>query len=359
MSFSRRRIGAGSALAALAAAATLTGPALAAPALAATTPAYKVTIIRNPGSFQNVRLISINNTGDIVGTGLESGAQTEEAFLLKAGSATVQFLGSPGDPKNTQSSAEPEGMNNSADVVGLVLNIQQGHDVPVEWPSSVTPTSLGGLTGQPAQASGINDSNEIVGYTEIHGRKPYLIQNGKVTALPVLPNGGFDARALAVNSKGVIVGDGDTSTVGNRAVQWSSSGVITQLAQLPDTSTSQALAVNSSGVAVGDAILTTDDDAHAVMWANGKITDLNAPLTGGGDAIANAINTGGVIVGQGGGNGDGFVYRNGVATDLNTLIAPTSGLTLLAATGVNDSGHIVGDATLNGQDVGYELTPVS
>jgi hypothetical protein len=51
--------------------------------------------------------------------------------------------------------------------------------------------------------------------------------------------------------------------------------------------------------------------------------------------------------------------RNGTATNLNTLIAPSSGLALGPATGINNKGQIVGSAALNGQDVGYVLTPVS
>ena len=61
-----------------------------------------------------------------------------------------------------------------------------------------------------------------------------------------------------------------------------------------------------------------------------------------------------------GGNGHAFVYQNGQATDLNSLIAPGSGLVLLNATGINDNGVIVGSASnSNGQTVGFELTPVS
>ncbi|MGF7235353.1 MAG: hypothetical protein ACQSGP_10410 [Frankia sp.] len=341
-------------MAALTAAAALAGPALAAPAQAATTPQYKVTIIRNLGG---IKPFGINKNGDIFGTAVESGARTEEAFVLKAGSTTLQFLGSPGDPGNTKSSADPFGMNNADDVVGLDLVTQ---DTPVEWPNSVTPTSLaalGGLATAPAKATAINDNNEIVGYSEVHGSKPYVIQNNKVTPLPLLP-GGFDAQPFGLNNAGVIVGDGDAAPDGPMAVQWSSSGAITKLPQLPHTLSSQAFAVNSSGVAVGDAILTSDGYAHAVMWANGKITDLNPPGTVAGDRVANGLNNNGVIVGSFNG-GHGFVYRDGTATDLNTLIAPTAGLTLFSAIGVNDNGVIVGSAVLNNQNVAYELTPVS
>lgn len=89
------------------------------------------------------------------------------------------------------------------------------------------------------------------------------------------------------------------------------------------------------------------------------VTDLNTPGTRLSDASANAINDSGVIVGYGG-NGDAFVYQNGHATDLNSLIAAGSGFTLRSVTGTNDSGVIVGTAspgTAPGGTFGFELTP--
>jgi probable HAF family extracellular repeat protein len=339
---------------------TVSMPGLARPSRAATTARYLVTIIRNPGASQRVRVLGVNRAGDIFGTaanGIAANATAANGFLLPAGSTTMRFLGAPGagGPGSTTSTVNPVGINNSADVVGFGL---AGRDVPLEWPGSANPTGLadlGGLAGQPGQATGINDSNEVVGFTETDSEIPYLVKDGRVSALPVLPDGGLDARPYAVSGSGVIVGDGNTRTTNSMAVQWRD-GRITRLAEEPRTLLSQAFAVNAAGVAVGDAILSTDGRAHATRWANGTVTDLRPPGTGGGDAMANAINSGGVIVGSGG-NGHGFVYRDGTATDLNTLIAPTAGLTLTDAVGINDQGIIVGDATLNGQAVGYELTP--
>jgi uncharacterized membrane protein len=46
-----------------------------------------------------------------------------------------------------------------------------------------------------------------------------------------------------------------------------------------------------------------------VLFANGTVTDLNAPGTGLADASANAINDNGVIVGQGGNDRAGMAAR--------------------------------------------------
>lgn len=146
------------------------------------------------------------------------------------------------------------------------------------------------------------------------------------------------------------------------AVEWQN-GTIKSLGDLPGGLTSDALAVNGSGEAVGAAVVSSDGDSHAVLFANGTVTDLNAPGTGqpGADAEAEAINNSGVIVGDGG-NGHAFVYQNGQATDLNTLIAPGSGFTLITANGINNNGDIVGTATSTTQPnatFGFELTPVN
>ena len=72
-----------------------------------------------------------------------------------------------------------------------------------------------------------------------------------------------------------------------------------------------------------------------------------------------AINDSGHIVGSSGSGWDiPFVWKDGVMTDLNTLIDPASGWTLKNATGINNNGWIIGNGIAPG---GYEhaflLTP--
>src|ERR1700733_9445193 len=129
-----------SALAALGAAAVIGGTALTAPAHAATTTQYSLTIFRSPSTAQITSLNGVNANGDAFGTAIESGALTEEGFLLKAGSTTMQFLGSPGDPTNAKSFANPLGINKFDDVAGSSQSITNGMTSPILWPNSTTPT---------------------------------------------------------------------------------------------------------------------------------------------------------------------------------------------------------------------------
>jgi probable HAF family extracellular repeat protein len=57
------------------------------------------------------------------------------------------------------------------------------------------------------------------------------------------------------------------------------------------------------------------------------------------------INNSGQVVGEtcmsDGSDGHAFLYSNGAMTDLNTLIDPVSGWTLIGAVDINDAGQIV------------------
>jgi probable HAF family extracellular repeat protein len=181
--------------------------------------------------------------------------------------------------------------------------------------------------------------------------------------LPELPNGGVDSHPIAVNGTGsTIVGDADTSTQGQMAVEWVN-GAVKVLPALPGSAVgAKALGVNDSGQAVGADILGSDLNAHAVLWTNGTVRDLH--FGNAGDAQATSINSAGVVVGDGGaaegGGGHAFIYQNGTTTDLNTFIPAGSGVTLTTASHINDHGVIVGTAVnAQGSEVGYELTPVN
>ena len=81
--------------------------------------------------------------------------------------------------------------------------------------------------------------------------------------------------------------------------------------------------------------------------------------------IATAINNRGEVVGASvsapgpaTGNPRAFVWRNGVMTDLNSLVPADSPLHLLTAFAINDLGEIVGFGATEGGDLhGFLATP--
>ena len=58
-----------------------------------------------------------------------------------------------------------------------------------------------------------------------------------------------------------------------------------------------------------------------------------------------------------------FVYTGGAMYNLNTLVSPTDPLygaiTLIDAEGINDSGQILANGTLDGNNRAFLLTPVA
>ncbi|TYB48940.1 hypothetical protein [Actinomadura chibensis] len=349
------------------AALAVAGTGAVAPARAAV-PHYTLTV--GPAAAQ--RYTDINDRGDIIGVGQQPGAQNGQAFVIKAGTSTPQFLSTPSDPGNTRQYTEPLAINNNGVTVGdtyltpttgPVLNVHR----PTRWDGpGATGVDLGVDPDRSffdVRATGINDSGLIVGKTlqaDDH-TDAWTVNGTTITRLPPLP-GGTEARANGVNDNGVVVGAAiaaDKATI--PAVEWVN-GQIRSLGILPGGTYAEARAVNSSGVAVGQSTVTTGKElglSHAVVFSGGDVTDLNVPGTGRGDTVANAVNDDGTIVGQA--VATGFVYQNGVATDLSTLIPAGTGFHILTATGINNHGDIVGLATktANGTGTRYPvlLTP--
>jgi probable HAF family extracellular repeat protein len=52
-----------------------------------------------------------------------------------------------------------------------------------------------------------------------------------------------------------------------------------------------------------------------------------------------------------------YIFSRAAMTDLNELIPAGSGWILVAATGINDAGEIVGNGSINGQTHAFLLTP--
>ena len=360
-----------------AAAASTAGGGTAVPSSAAVAaPQYRLVL----GSIANAEYDGINARGDIIGVAPDPARfGREEGFVIKAGTTTPVFLADPGTGNQD---ARPRSINDQGVIVG---NYQQNRTNPAReitrpaiWPGPGSAgTDLGVDPAVSADAFGINNQNQIVGWQGNQTALTPWQRNGTtVTNLPPLATSN-DTEALGENSNGVVVGSaavaGGTLPGGNQAaVEWVN-GKISTLGQLNGGTWSEALAINTAGQAVGSASPAGSSllDSHAVLFSGGKAIDLNVPRgVNPGSAHATAINTGGVIVGDDAvippldvsGLNNGFVYRNGHATELNTLVALPSNVRLGGATGINDAGDIVGTAVLTQPDgmvstVGYELLP--
>jgi probable HAF family extracellular repeat protein len=176
-----------------------------------------------------------------------------------------------------------------------------------------------------------------------------------VADLGTLP-GGSNSVATGINASGQVVGWANLRAAG--AVKWTH-GVIADLGTLGGNN-SVASGINAGGQVVGWANLPGEVNAkHAVEWTQGVITDLGT-LPGGTFSVATGINANGQVVGQAATVGvigqiagqpptvgkvfHAFLWTSsGGITDLNSLIDPGLGWTLMNAVAINDSGQIVGD----------------
>ncbi len=292
----------------------------------------------------NFNATAMNNNGQIVGW-----AETNvgmEAVLYDSGILTT--LSGPG--------SEALAINNSGEAVGWATfaepyyeseTVSVIHAALFEGGGSVD--DLGSIVSDydpdwtGGYATGINDSGAIVGYSawlqyfDYGNSGEFLWENNKLIYLgPLAPTAINDAGEIV----GVVNGYAYSSTVG-------------YLGSLGGT-WSAATAINSTGEIVGQAALNGDTVAHAFLYSNGEMIDIDASDPS--NSIANSINSNGQVVGVG---EFPFIYSDGDTDNLSDLVPANSGWTLNTAVAINDEGQIVGNGiNPDGQPDAFLLTPV-
>lgn len=342
---------------------------------------------------------SINNVGWIAGDNFVS-ATTEHAEL---------WLGVPVD-----------------------LGTLGGANSAVGWPNKNTHGQLVGISETAdVDPLGENWSCALANFATIthHICYGFLWQGGAMKPLLPLP-GGLNSYGASINNAGQAVGwaeDGvhDSTCVSPQvlqfeAVMWQPNGQIAVLPPLAGDVDGAATAINSQGEAVGisgicDQAVGRFSAKHAVLWDNGRPTNIGnfdggvawntptaindegqvvgfanrpntpsgefnpvgffwsrwqgikeiSPLGGDANNIAWGMNDRGQVVGDSCvdntfGVCRAFVYQNGMAADLNSLVQANSSLNLLLANDINDSGEITGFAldTNSGLIVAFLAVPI-
>ena len=253
----------------------------------------------------------------------------------------------------------------------------------------------GTTTALPMGSVAINDSGQVTGY-DGYNPMPYLgtqqafVQSGRTTTqLGALP-GAELSTPVAINNSGEVVGNSSHQLVPNP----SGIGVLQVPAnqewyhaflyngsKMVDLGTlggqnSYAAAINNHGDVVGmsNPVVSVDptnqsEIFHAfLVQAGGKMVDLGT-LPGTNASGATGINDSGQIVGWSGlsltlaaylattPTTHAFIYQNGLMTDLNTLV-PQNGVVLTKALAINNVGQILVDGvTANGSAEQLLLTP--
>jgi probable HAF family extracellular repeat protein len=228
--------------------------------------------------------------------------------------------------------------------------------------------TLGGTHGF---ATGTNDRRQTVGWAEKAVEDPTCNRTtqflnfwavlwgpgrDQIRELPPLGDDTTSA-ATAINNGGQVAGIsgicsqgiGELSAI--HAVIWQPDGTITDLGSLGGVAWNTPMAMNDRGDVVGFANAagtepSTRFNYRAFIWteAAGRMTDLGT-LDGDTRAQALGINERRQVVGLSRGAGlRGFIWEDGVMTDLNTLIASGSRDTITVAGDINDFGVITGQS---------------
>ncbi len=203
--------------------------------------------------------------------------------------------------------------------------------------SQYSVTELGTLGGSGSQAHDINNSGQITGWanTSDGGKHAFVYSEGVMNPIITnLPSQG--STGYGINDNGEVTGGFQDFYSGENYVFFS----------------------DSSGQATGhdfdgfDSVVFLYDDDN-MDWLD---------TLGGDGSTGYAINDNGHITGSAkiaDGSWHAFIYSGGIMTDINTLIDPAGGLTLVSGLGINNAGQICGyGIDLQGNEQAFLLTPV-
>jgi probable HAF family extracellular repeat protein len=342
---------------------------------------------------------SINNRGWIAGRSNLAGNRVRHATLWRNGEVTD--LGTLGSPDRNSVVRWPV-----KNVRGLITGISQTDEpdpLKENWSCAIffpaatrtgfrclgfkwehgEMTPLPTLGGTHGFAAGSNNRGQIVGWAEntVHDSKcepPQVLQfrpvvwgpGDRMRQLPLLP-GDSSGAATALNDRGQIVGISGIcdQAVGRftarHAVLWDD-GKVTDIGNLGGLAWHTPNAINRYGDVVGFSNFSEADGGnlrpHAFLWTESDgIVDLGtlpAPLNDNSDAWG--INKERQVVGSScdvDGNCHAYLWQGGAMSDLNDLV--DSDLVLIAAYDIDDRGRITGQAfdAAAGAFVAFVATP--
>ena len=333
----------------------------------------------------------MNKYGLVSGSSTVAGGAQHATLWLQGlkGDIGTPGLGGPdsiafGDNERFQSAGEAETATpdpRGEDFCGFATHLtclpflwQDGEMIPLR--------TLGGNNGA---ANAISNRGEVAGFAEnttpdpgcpapqILHFKPVVWEKGVIRKMPTVGRDP-DGVAYGINDNGEIAGASGTCTTFNpnflnnllavHALLWKNSKV-TDLGNLGgptgQAGGNAAYSVNNRGEVVGSSDLPGDTTFHAFLWT--RKTGMRDLGTLSGDLASNAIsiNDSGSVVGvslDANFNPRAYVWRNGMMTDLNSLIAGDSPLYLLTGCSINNRGEITGlGLTSTGEIHTYLATP--
>jgi probable HAF family extracellular repeat protein len=224
-------------------------------------------------------------------------------------------------------------------------------------------TVVNSLGGNYGLANDINEAGHIVGISANANGVTHAFVNAFGNTIDL---GSFQPStynysiAYGINNVGSVAGYSTHTQTFSEAFLHSG-GTLQNLGNLGGSS--RGFAVNNSNQVTGDSIIDASGNQRAFIWENGTMNDLGV-IGGAVSSLGLDINNLGHVVGtlvfdlNNGNLNHGFVYRDGLMVDLNTLLPENSGWVLRGAWAINDRGQIVGGGEIGGEQRAYLLTSI-
>ena len=308
------------------------------------------------------KINAINNNGDLVGTYTPVGG-TDTGFLYHNGKFTN--LTEPG----SYTSLIPKGINNTGEVVGLVVGLY-GYQAFTYRSGAYTNYTFPG--GGNTEFTGVNDAGYISGSYVYAGstvnfiRQPFiqhdfvgagtsgvLLQNGNTVVDWVLNNGAYRSGNVLAESSGYgVIGSGDFNADGTADVLLQNgSSVVDWIMQNGAYQSGNVLANSSGYKVVGTGDFNADGTSDVLLQSGNSVVDwiLQNGAYQSGNVLANS--SGYAVVGTGDFNADGttdvllqsgssvvdWIMKNG-AYQSGSVLANSAGYSVVGTGDFNGDG---------------------
>jgi probable HAF family extracellular repeat protein len=315
---------------------------------------YTVVDLGTLGGTES-KAYGINNAGQVTGYAYTD-SNTRHAYLYENGH--MRDLGTvPG-----WEWCEGWGINSSGQIVGRARISATGDWIAITYKDGQW-KDLGNLGGNSegyfySEAYKINDTGEIVGSSYVpYSRHPFLYSNGEMQDIVYNLSPNWVYTASAINNNGHIAGIVERfDTAYTQRTILCENGQWRYIGAVPEGDSQEAIDINDFDHLVG--FHRVGSQIHASLYINDQEYDLGT--LGGSQGIAYGINNPGQIVGSATTVDEvdhAFLYDGSQMIDLNSLIPPDSGWTLVNAYDINDHGQIIGWGNIDGEVHAFILTP--